>query len=295
MTSIAAPRSRFKLFYLDYIKPLLSSARGVFGIIIIVMMVFVASIGPEIIPLDTEVKPDMRWCLPSPTHLLGCDYLGRDLLSLVIHGSREVFLIPFIATLIGVLTGFIIGLLSGYIGGLARRILTAITDIWLTIPSFPVIFILAYTLPSSPFTLIILLALFSWPGLARAIASETSSLKSRDFVEAAVNLGLSRGYILLQEIGPHLIPFVAINIASLFVANMTSLISIVLLGVAPLNPTNWGYLLNQMIFAYRGMLYLNSSIIILILISIFVVIKLGVVFFAQALDEVFNPRLRRYE
>lgn len=285
----------FQTVYLDYVRPLLLSGRGVFGLIIIILMISMATVGPEIIPLDNTIKPEMRWCLPSLEHLLGCDYLGRDLLSLVVHGSREVFLIPFTATLIGVFVGLITGLLSGYIGGLARRVLTAITDIWLTIPSFPVIFVLAYVLPSSAITLIILLALFSWPGLARAIASETASLKTRDFIEAAVNFGLNKTYILFREITPHLVPFVSINLASLFVANMTSLISIVLLGVAPLNPTNWGYLLNQMIFTYRGLLYFNSSVIILILILIFVIIKLGVVSFAQALDEVFNPRLRRYE
>lgn len=288
-------KSGLYLFYLDFVRPILRSGRGLFGLVVIAAMVLMATVGPSLIPLDTEIKPSMRWCLPSLDHLLGCDYMGRDLLSMIVHGSREVFLIPFIATIMGIIGGMSMGLFAGYIGGTARRALTAVTDIWLTIPSFPVIFILAYVLPKSPITMAALLALFSWPGLARALAAEVSSLKTRDFVEACINLGLSKLYILFREIGPHLLPFIAYNFATHFVANMTSLISIVLLGVAPLNPTNWGYLLNQMIFTYKGLLIPNGSVIVTLMISILVVIKLGIVFFAQALDEVFNPRLRAYE
>jgi len=295
VTAEVRAKSKLYLFYLDVVRPVLKSGRGVFGLATVVTMVLMATVGPSLIPLDTEIKPSMRWCLPSLEHPLGCDYMGRDLLSMVVHGSREVFLIPFIATLIGILSGMSIGLLAGYVGGKARRALTAVTDIWLTIPSFPVIFILAYVLPKSPLTIALLLSLFSWPGLARALAAEVSSLKARDFVEACINLRLGKMYILFREIGPHLVPFVAYNFAAVFVGNMTSLIGIVLLGVAPLNPTNWGYLLNQMIFTYRGLLIPNGSIIIFVLVSVFVVIKLGVVFFAQALEEVFNPRLRVYE
>lgn len=295
MSSGAQTKSGLYLFYLDFVKPVLRSGRGLFGLITIVIMVLMATVGPSLIPLDTKLKPSMRWCLPSLEHPLGCDYMGRDLLSMVVHGSREVFLIPFIATIIGIIGGMSVGLFAGYVGGVARRALTAVTDVWLTIPSFPVIFILAYVLPKSPLTIAVLLALFSWPGLARALAAEVSSLKTRDFVEASINLGLSKLYILFREIGPHLLPFVTYNFATLFVANMSSLISIVLLGVAPLNPTNWGYLLNQMIFTYKGLLVPNGSVIVFLMISILVVIKLGVVFFAQALEEVFNPRLRTYE
>ena len=122
-----------------------------------------------------------------------------------------------------------------------------------------------------------------------------ASLKTRDFIEASINLGLGRFHILFREIGPHLLPFVAYNLGVLFVSNMTSLIGIVLLGVAPLNPTNWGYLLNQMIFTYKGLLIPNGSVIVLLMVMIMVIIKLGVVFFAQSLEEVFNPRLRAYE
>lgn len=295
MTAYRNTKSRLKLMYLDFVRPVILSSRGIVGLLIVVSMVLMTTLGPNLIPLDTDVKPQMRWCLPSYEHPLGCDYLGRDLLSLVVHGSREVFLIPFSATLIGVAIGLSVGLLAGYIGGMAKRALTAVTDTWLTIPSFPVMFILAYALPKSPITIILLLTLFSWPGLARAIATEVSSMKSRDYIEACVNLGLSRNHILFSEIGPHILPFVAINFATVFVANMTSLIGIVLLGVAPLNPTNWGYLLNQMIFTYKGLLLPNASVMIVLMIFILVIIKLGVVFFAQSLEEVFNPRLRRYE
>lgn len=295
MKTYGTSKSKLKLVYYDLIRPIFFSGRGVFGLVTVVSMILMATLGPEVVPLDTDVKPKMKWCPPSLEHPLGCDYLGRDVFSLIVHGSREVFLIPFCATLIGIAIGLSVGLLAGYVGGLVKRALTSTTDVWLTLPSFPVIFILAYTLPKSPATIILLLTLFSWPGLARAIAAEVSSLKSRDYIEACVNLGLSKSYILFREIGPHILPFVAINFASVFVANMTSLIGIVLLGVAPLNPTNWGYLLNQMIFTYKGLLLANASIVIVLIILILVVIKLGVVFFAQSLEEVFNPRLRGYE
>lgn len=295
MSTAVGSKSRVYLFYMDFIRPILKSGRGLFGLTVVVSMILMATVGPEVMPIDFQPKPSMRWCLPSLEHPLGCDYMGRDLLTMVVHGSREVFMLPFMATLMGILCGMSVGLLAGYIGGRARRVLTAITDVWLTIPSFPVIFILAYVLPRSPLTIIMLLTLFSWPGLARALAAEVASLRARDFVEACVNLGLGKLHIVFREIGPHLLPFIAYNFATLFVANMTSLIGIVLLGVAPLNPTNWGYLLNQMIFTYRGLMIPSGSTIIAIMVTLFVVIKLGVVLFAQALEEVFNPRLRTYE
>jgi peptide/nickel transport system permease protein len=277
------------------VKPIIKSSRGLFGTITIVVMILMATIGPEVVPLDLEPHPENMWCTPSLQHLFGCDYLGRDLFAMIIHGSREVFLIPFLASLIGVLIGVVLGLLGGFIGGLSRRIITALTDIWLTIPSFPAIFIMAYAFPKSYLTMVIILAVFSWPGLTRSIISEVSSLKTRDYVEAAVNLSLGRSHILFREILPHLMPYIAYNLGALYVGNMTSLIGIIFLGVAPLNVTNWGYILNTMIYTYRALLIPQATPAILIILLLLIYVKLGVVYFAQSLEEVFNPRLRAYE
>jgi len=282
-------------FYLDIVRPILRSGRGLFGFTTILVMLLMAVVGPRIVPLDMSPKPWQAWQPPSLEHPFGTDYLGRDLFSLIIHGSVEVFLIPFLATVVGISVGVILGLYAGWKGGLTRRILTAATDVMLTIPSFPAIFILAFALPKTLWTMVILLALFSWPGLARALAAEVSSLRSRDFIEALINLNIPSYHILLREIGPHLVPFIALNFASVFVGNMSTLVGIVFLGVAPLKPTNWGYILNQMMFTYKGLLFPNTQIQIALLIGLFVYIKLGVVYFAQALEEVTNPRLRAYE
>ncbi len=263
------------------------------GLGILVFFVLMAFVGPLIVPFSMQQNPTAIYQRPSMQHWLGTDYAGRDVLMQIVHGARPVFIVGFLASTISVGVAFLIGMVSGFTGGLVDRILMRITDVFLTIPGLPLIIVLAmYIEGSNPFAVALLLSVTSWGGLARAIRSQILSLRTREFVEAANTLGLRRSYIMLQELFPHIAPYVVMNFLTSFTGAIYAQTGLFFLGVLPFSSVNWGVMLN---FAVNqgGALYSPDSAFYLLspMVSI-VLLQVGSILFVRVLDELFNPRLR---
>ena len=263
------------------------------GLVILLIFALMASVGPEVVPLDMTAHYDERYAPVSWKHPLSTDYIGRDVLRMIIHGSRDVLTIAFLAGLITVATGVIIGLLAGLQGGMVDAILMLITSTVLTVPQFPVMLMLAalFTI-TNPLSFGLVLSVWAWGGLARAVRSQILSLKEREFIEAARTLGLGTRHIVFKELLPNIMPYVAINFMTAMRVAIVASVGLMFLGLVPLQATNWGMMLNlatggsQSLFVPRAIVYVISPMAAIVL------FQLGAVLFAHGLDEIFDPRLR---
>ena len=191
-------------------------------------------------------KTDLRARLlaPSSEHYFGTDELGRDIALRIMVGGRVSLLVGFSVSLVSLLIGVTIGATSGYFGGALDSVLMRFTDIMLSIPSLPLLLILSRYGGGSVLSIILILSVFSWMGLARIVRGTILSIKQRDFVEAARMTGARNGRIVLRHILPSTLAPVIIN-ATLtlgFAIIAESSLSYLGLGVQPPTPT-WGQML----------------------------------------------------
>jgi peptide/nickel transport system permease protein len=180
---------------------------------------------------------------------------------------------------------------AAYFGGLVDTVLTGFTDIWLTVPRFVLLIVIASLVRiDSTLALATLIALFSWPALARLIRSQVLSLKRREFVEAAQLLDLGAPHIIAREMLPNMMAFIVVSVIGGMTQAIYAQTSLVFLGIVPLT-NNWGVLFS---LAYnRNALYDPSAAWSLLApMGAIIALQLCLVLLARALEESFNPRLR---
>lgn len=140
----------------------------------------------------------------SSEHWLGTDDYGRDYFTRVLYGSQVSLLIGVFSMIIAVCAGTIIGTISGYMGGKVDTVIMRLTDVFLSLPAYLVALVLKMLMDPTLFTLILILSLFAWPSVARITRAETMTLKNRDFVLAAKNLGAGNMSIFFKHIIPNM-------------------------------------------------------------------------------------------
>ncbi len=227
-----------------------------------------------------------------PAHLLGTDTQGRDIATHIIHGGRILILTAVIGGVISTLIAVVFGSVAALLGGVVDNTLTALTNLILAVPRFPLLVVLAGLITFDNTLLLgVLIGLLGWPALMRAIRAQVLSLRERDFVEAAQSLGLGTNHIMFREILPNMISFVTINFIFSITFAMYEQIGLVVLGLAPINDYTWGVMLY--FGRTRGTLFnpdgASMALAPVLAIAIF---QVCLVLFARALEEIFDPRLR---
>ncbi len=274
------------------IQVILRNKQATVGAIILLIFFLMATIGPEIVPESTKSDLVNRLQAPSWEHWLGTDYQGRDTFSQFIHGSRNVLLVAFIAGTITILIGFTVGTISGVLGGLVDEILMGVTGIMLTVPSFPIMMVLSMVIKiDNPILFGFLLSMWSWAGLARSIRAQILSLKYRDFIEASHVLGMGMGHIIFKEMLPNMISYILIRVIAIMKGAITASVGLMVLGLVPFQSSHWGMMIN-LATTTTGAMY-GSSALIYFLTPIFGIMffHMGCLFFANGLDDAFNPKL----
>ena len=227
-----------------------------------------------------------------PPHLLGTDTQGRDIATHIVHGGRILILTAIIGGVISTFIALVFGSLSALAGGAFDSALTALTNLILAIPRFPLLVVLAGSIRfESMLYLGVLIGLLGWAPLMRAIRAQVLSLRERDFVEAARSLGLSTNHIMFREILPNMVSYVLINFIFSITFAMYEQIGLLVLGLAPIDDYTWGVMLY--FGRSRGTLYnpdgASMALSPVLAIAFF---QVCLVLFARALEEVFDPRLR---
>jgi peptide/nickel transport system permease protein len=228
-----------------------------------------------------------------PRHWLGTDTQGRDVLSHIVNGGRTLIFTAFLAGFISTSIAVVLGALAALAGGFVDRALTAFANFILVIPRFPLLVVLAALFTLRNFVLLaVLIGVLAWPALMRAIRAQVLSLRERDYVEAAVALDLGTPHIIAREILPNMISFVLVSLVLAMIEAMYAQIGLIFLGMAPINDYSWGVMLY--FGRTRGTLFsADSALMVLSPVLAIAFFQVSLVMFANALEEIFNPRLRK--
>lgn len=273
---------------------------AVLGLIVLVALVLMVLVGPLVYPVDPKRINIMEsGAAPSLAHPFGTDDLGRDLLARNLYGGRISLAVGFAAMLIAMTFGAAIGLLSGFVARL-DNLLMRFTDMMFALPQLPLLLVISSLFQDSlrrslgqelgAFILVVtVIGLFGWMPTARIVRGSVLSIKHKEYVEAAINVGVREGSIMVRHIFPNVFGAIIVA-ATLQVATAIlteSTLSFLGLGFPSDIPT-WGRLL------YEGKDFLTVmpwiSIFPGVLISLTI---LAINFMGDGLRDALDPRQRQ--
>jgi peptide/nickel transport system permease protein len=220
---------------------------GAIGALIMLLFIATAIFANEITSYDpTSTNPRVSLAPPGEQHTLGADFMGRDVFSRIVYGSRISLAVAIGATALGCLIGVTIGLLSGFFGGWVDLIVQRLIDIMQALPLLVMALIMAASLGPSLTNTIIAIAIPLVPNVARVIRSNTLALREMPFVEAARAVGMSEARIAIQHVLPNtLAPLIVLATAQFGSAILVeSALAFLGLGVPEPHPS-WGRMLSE--------------------------------------------------
>lgn len=284
------------MIYDELIRPMLRNRKSLIGLSGLAVFVLVAVLGPCFIPLELKTDFSRRFLPPSLRHPLGTDYFGNDIFQQIVHGAPVTLSLAAAIALFATMIAAIVGVASGYVGGVVGRLLDALTNLFLVIPSFPAMLVIFVMLGETHWLVAsALMAIWMWAGSARNIKSAVYSVRSMAFVEAAEGLNLGSFHIVVKEIMPHVVPYVFASFVSTFRGAIEASIGLMFLGVLKYNPLHWGVMLNLAIFQ-TGAIYVPHALHYPLSVITFVtLLLLFTTLLSYGVEEAFRPELRGYE
>ena len=244
--------------FVGYVRGLVTSARElpiaptVIVLLVILIALFADLITGTMIPEANQINLRLRYTPPwplegaSPSHLLGTDRLGRNLLSRMVIGARNSLSVALMAILFAAAVGTTLGLISGYVGSWVDVVIMRFVDIMLSFPAILVALIFVVTIGASFWMVVSILALLLWAQFARLVRGEVLSWKERDFVALAKVAGASTPRIIVSHVLPNIFNSVVV-LATLQVGwaiVIESALSFLGAGIPPPEPT-WGNLVAE--------------------------------------------------
>ncbi len=230
---------------------------------------------------------------PSAQYPLGTDRQGRDLLAVMVTGTPLTLRIGFIAGLIGVGLGSVLGFTSAYYRGKVDAVIRGVVDVGLTVPGLLVLIIIAVSIKEGLTVdqMAVVVASLAWLSPTRAIRAQVLSLRERGYVDVARLNGMSGPEIIVRELVPNLLPYLAATLVNAVSNAILASVFLEVLGLGPIDSPTLGmtlYWVNFNAALINGWWWWWAAPIVVIL-----VVFLGLFFVTVGLDEVANPRLRR--
>lgn len=264
------------------------------GLILFGALLAIAFIGPSVIDTSEaspmSIRPDQS---PNRDAWLGSDSQGRSLLALLVKGIPLTLQVGFLAGGIGLVIGTILGLISGYVGGITDVLIRSAADVMLTVPGLLVLIVIASSIDGfvqiEVIALVVAALAWMWP--TRTVRSQVLSMRSRPYVEMAKLNGLNTFQIIIRELIPNLLPFLAASFVGAVGSAVLATIGIEALGLGPQDAPSLGMTIYWSIYyssLLRGLWWWWATpvaAIVVLFVSLFLI--------ASALDEIANPRLRK--
>lgn len=276
------------------LRSLGKSPTGILGLSLVIFIILIAILAPFLEthdPNSTDLKAILTppaWCDEgSSSHLLGTDYIGRDIFSQILQGSRISILVGLLSVAFAGSIGIVVGLMAGYFGGVVDSIIMRIVDAFRTIPTILMNLVIAMVMGPGIFTVVFAIGVTTWTIYARIIRGEVLSIRQREYVLSARAVGARNGRIIFTDVMP--------NVMSTFIVTCTSNIaqaiitesSLSFLGLGITSPDiTWGSILSA------GRDYVASAWWISAFPGIAICLTcLGIMFFGDWLRDFLDPRI----
>jgi peptide/nickel transport system permease protein len=261
------------------------------GLIVFVLLVFMAVICPLFINYDADVilqNNQIRLQAPNAAHLFGTDQYGRDVLSRVIWGSRVSLFVGVFTVSIALTVGGTVGAVAGYFGGRSDNLLMRIMDIFLAMPGTILAVAIVGALGPGLFNILIAMSMCRIPQFARIVRSSVLSIRGLEYIEAARACGTSTPRILWRHVIPNAIGPIVVQCTLHMATTILGVagLSFIGLGIQPPTP-EWGSMLSEAKQQMRYNPYLMMFPGVAIMISVLSLNMIG-----DGLRDALDPRLK---
>lgn len=261
------------------------------GLIVFVLLVFMAVICPLFINYDADVilqNNQIRLQAPNAAHLFGTDQYGRDVLARVIWGSRVSLFVGVFTVSIALTVGGTVGAVAGYFGGRSDNLLMRIMDIFLAMPGTILAVAIVGALGPGLFNILIAMSMCRIPQFARIVRSSVLSIRGLEYIEAARACGTSTPRILWRHVIPNAIGPIVVQCTLHMATTILGVagLSFIGLGIQPPTP-EWGSMLSEAKQQMRYNPYLMMFPGVAIMISVLSLNMIG-----DGLRDALDPRLK---
>ena len=258
------------------------------GLVILFVITIGSIFGPLIYPTDPF---DMVWAPFSPPgeegYLFGTDYLGRDLLAMVIHGARVSLVIGLSAAIVSIFIGVTIGALAGFYRGYIEEILMRVTEFFQVLPTLLFSMVIVALFGASLTMITIAIGIVSWTAVARITRSEFLRIRELEYVMASRASGVSNTKLMFGIILPNALPPIIVQSALMVGSAILFEAGLSFLGLTDPNVVSWG----QIIGSNRQYILDASYTVTIPGIAIFVTV-LAISLVGDGLNDALNPKLR---
>lgn len=275
---------------MNFLKRFARNRGAVVGLIILLVVIVFALLAPSLFPQSPWRTVGRPFLAPFVMERfpLGTDTLGRNIAAGLVHGARVSLMIGVVSTLVALLIGVPLGAVAGYAGGFVDDALMRFTEFFQTIPSFALAIVMVAILQPQLGSIVLAIGVVSWPPVARLVRGEVLSLKTREYVQAAVTIGQSTPRIIFSQVLPNTIAPIIV-MGSLMIGSAILLeSSLSFLGLGDPNLMSWGYMVGagrtRLIDAWWISFFPGLAIFLTVL-----ALNLA----GEGLNDALNPRLAR--
>jgi peptide/nickel transport system permease protein len=259
------------------------------ALVVLSLIVFGAIFGPLVYPIDPF---EMVWAPFSPPgvdgFILGTDYLGRDLLSAIIHGARVSILIGLSAAFMSVFIGVSVGAIAGFYRGWVEEVLMRITEFFQVLPTLLFSMVIVALFGSSLMMITFSIGIVSWTAVARITRSEYLRIRELEYVMASRASGSTDAKLIFKVILPNALPPIIVQAALMVGSAILFEAGLSFLGLTDPNVVSWG----QVIGSNRQYILDAGYTVTIPGIAIFITV-LCISLVGDGLNDALNPRLRQ--
>jgi peptide/nickel transport system permease protein len=285
--AVKVVRSRNEILYFTLRNP-----KFILGLVVLALFLLAAILGPRFTDYAPYAYVGPGSVPPSSEFWLGTTMFGQDVYTQMVLGLGSTFTVGLLGGGLATLIGMVVGFTAGYRGGWIDEILSALTNVVLTIPILAALILAAAYLEVRGVTIeAVLIGLFNWPWIARAIRAQTFSLRSREFVDLARLSGVGTPKIIAREIAPNMSSYLVLVLIISFGGAILAAAFLEFLGLGPTDAVTLGTMLNNAVLWSALQLglwwwFIPPGLAITAIVGALYFMNVG-------LDEIFNPKLRK--
>lgn len=272
-------------------RAMVRNRKAMAGALILGLFCVVAIIPGILAPYDPHAQIFDQILPPSREHLLGTTGNGQDIFSQLIWGTRESLVIALVAGLMATVLSLLVGVSAAYLGGASDHVLSLVTDVFLVIPTLPLMIVVAaYAKGGGLWVLIAVIVITGWSYGARQLRSQALSLRNRDFLDAARVRGERSLYVIVFEILPTMTSLIVANFLGAALYAVLAAAGLQFIGLGNPSDLSWG----TMLFWAENNGALNAGSPLWAIMPGLCIALLGAAFalLNYAFDEITNPALR---
>ena len=281
--------------FVNMAKVLLKRPMGAAGTAIILIFAAMALFAPIIAGpypnYATGANVSLPFSPPSPGFPLGTDHYGRSNFALLVYGSRVSLAVGLTSSLVAIVLGSLAGLAAGYYGKIWDQIISRFNDFFLVIPWLPFVLVLVAIGGRSFTTIVLAIAIISWPTTARVVRSKVLTVKTLGYVERARAIGAGDGRIIFHHVLPVVVPLIFANMILTIANSIFTESFLAFFGLGDPAQVSWGTMIQtsydaSRIFAGAYWEVLPPGIAITALVLAFTMVS-------HVLEELLNPKFRK--